>query len=29
METFGASAPAGQLFEKFGFGVESIVEQVK
>ena len=29
METFGASAPAGQLFEKFGFSVESIVEKIK
>ncbi len=28
MESFGASAPAGQLFEKFGFGVESIVKQL-
>ena len=29
MDTFGASAPAGQLFEKFGFSVESIVERIK
>ncbi|MEO1953561.1 MAG: transketolase [Campylobacterales bacterium] len=29
MDTFGASAPAGQLFEKFGFSVESILEQIK
>jgi len=28
MDTFGASAPAGQLFEKFGFGVESIVSKI-
>ncbi len=28
MDTFGASAPAGQLFEKFGFGVETIVERL-
>ena len=26
METFGASAPAGKLFTKFGFTVENIVE---
>ncbi|MFY9482084.1 MAG: transketolase C-terminal domain-containing protein, partial [Tissierellaceae bacterium] len=25
METFGASGPGGQLFEKFGFTVENIV----
>jgi len=29
MDTFGASAPAGQLFEKFGFTVESIMEKIK
>lgn len=29
MDTFGASAPAGQLFEKFGFSVESIVAKIK
>ena len=29
METFGASAPAKLLFEKFGFSVESIVEKIK
>ena len=29
MDTFGASAPAGQLFEKFGFSVESIIEKIK
>lgn len=27
MEGFGASAPAGELFEKFGFTVENIVEK--
>ena len=26
METFGASAPAGELFEKFGFTVENVVK---
>jgi len=29
MDSFGASAPAAQLFEKFGFGVESILEKIK
>lgn len=29
MDTFGASAPAGQLFEKFGFSVDSIVAKIK
>ena len=29
MDSFGASAPAGQLFEKFGFSVESIIEKIK
>ena len=29
MDTFGASAPAGLLFEKFGFSVESIMEKIK
>ena len=28
MDTFGASAPAGQLFEKFGFTAESIVAKI-
>ncbi len=28
MESFGASAPAEQLFEKFGFTVESILEKI-
>ena len=28
MDTFGASAPADQLFEKFGFSVDSIVEKI-
>jgi transketolase len=28
MDTFGASAPADQLFEKFGFSVESILEKI-
>ncbi len=27
MNTFGASAPAGQLFEKFGFTVENVVKK--
>ncbi|SFV90639.1 Transketolase [hydrothermal vent metagenome] len=27
METFGASAPAGQLFEKFGFTVQNITKR--
>jgi transketolase len=27
MDSFGASAPAGQLFEKFGFSVDSILEK--
>ncbi|MDO5018244.1 MAG: transketolase [Lagierella massiliensis] len=27
METFGASAPADKLFEKFGFTVDNVVEQ--
>ena len=27
MDTFGASAPAGKLFEQFGFTVENIVEK--
>ena len=25
MDTFGASAPAGKLFEHFGFTVENVV----
>ena len=29
MDTFGASAPASQLFEKFGFTVDSILEKIK
>ncbi|WP_324171456.1 transketolase [Sulfurimonas sp.] len=29
MDSFGASAPAGQLFEKFGFSVDSILEKLK
>lgn len=29
METFGASAPAEELFEKFGFSVSSIMEKIK
>ncbi|MCX6075739.1 MAG: transketolase [Campylobacterales bacterium] len=29
METFGASAPADQLFEKFGFSVANILERIK
>ena len=29
MDSFGASAPAGQLFEKFGFSVDAIVEKIK
>ncbi len=29
MDTFGASAPAVKLFEKFGFTVESIIEKIK
>ena len=29
MDSFGASAPAGQLFEKFGFSVDSIMEKIK
>lgn len=29
MDTFGASAPAGQLFEKFGFSVDSIIKKIK
>lgn len=29
MKGFGASAPAGQLFEKFGFTVRNVVETVK
>jgi len=29
MDSFGASAPAGQLFEKFGFSVENILEKIK
>ena len=29
MDTFGASAPAAKLFEKFGFSVDSIMEKIK
>jgi len=29
MDSFGASAPAGKLFEKFGFSVDSILEKIK
>lgn len=29
MDTFGASAPASQLFEKFGFSVDAIVAKIK
>ena len=29
MESFGASAPAAQLFEKFGFSAEAIAEKIK
>ena len=29
IDTFGASAPAGQLFEKFGFTVENVKAAVK
>ena len=29
MDTFGASAPAKVLFEKFGFSVENIVNTMK
>ncbi|QOP40444.1 transketolase [Sulfurimonas marina] len=29
MDSFGASAPAGQLFEKFGFSVDSVVSKIK
>lgn len=29
MDTFGASAPASQLFEKFGFTVDSVIKKIK
>ncbi|WP_373073819.1 transketolase [Sulfurimonas sp.] len=29
MDSFGASAPAGELFEKFGFSVDSILEKIQ
>jgi transketolase len=29
MDSFGASAPASQLFKKFGFTVESVMEKIK
>ena len=29
MKSFGASAPAAKLFEKFGFTVENVVNTVK
>ena len=28
MDSFGASAPAGQLFEKFGFSVDKIIQKI-
>ncbi|MEA1919956.1 MAG: transketolase [Campylobacterota bacterium] len=28
MDSFGASAPAGELFKKFGFNVESIIDRI-
>ena len=28
MDSFGASAPAGQLFEKFGFSAEAIAAKI-
>ena len=28
MDSFGASAPAGQLFDKFGFSAEAIVSKI-
>ena len=29
VDTFGASAPAGELFERFGFTVDAIVRQAE
>jgi transketolase len=29
IDTFGESAPAGELFKHFGFTVENVVAQVK
>jgi transketolase len=29
MDSFGASAPAGKLFEKFGFSVDAVVAKIK
>ncbi len=29
MDTFGASAPAKELFEKFGFTVDAVLEKIK
>ena len=29
MDSFGASAPAGELFEKFGFSVDAIMDKIK
>ncbi|MCW8837335.1 MAG: hypothetical protein OQK11_01410, partial [Thiovulaceae bacterium] len=29
MNSFGASAPAEKLFEKFGFSVDSVLEKIK
>jgi transketolase len=29
MESFGASAPAAKLFEKFGFTVDTVLEKIK
>ena len=29
MDSFGASAPAAKLFEKFGFSVDAILEKIK
>ena len=29
METFGASAPGGDLYRHFGFTVENVVDKVK
>jgi transketolase len=28
MDTFGASAPAAQLFEKFGFSAKNIAQKI-
>ena len=29
MDTFGASAPAGQLFEKYGFSVDNVAATIE